>query len=166
MYFLVNLDQMWECPNSDPTRIQRGSNSHPTRIQLTSNADPTHIQLTSNADPTHIQLPSNRQKLMGITFLETHIKRTSNWHQTHIYNGEDDVRLMLVGCAFDANRRRGVGGVFRHQTTSNAHRIGSRAHPTHIKNRHRTHIESPFKMCVDLGFSDIILILFINYAPS
>ena len=100
--------------NSDPTLIRRGSNSHPTRIpthiQRGTNSHPTRIQLTSNADPTHIQLPSNRQKLMGMTFLKTHIKRTFNWHQTHIYNGEDDVRLMLVGCAFDANRRRGWGG--------------------------------------------------------
>ena len=118
-------------PNLELT--QPGSNSHPTHIQLTSNSHPTHIRLTSNSHPTRIQRTSNRQKLMGITFLKVHIKRTFNWHQTHIYNGEDDVRLMLVGCAFDANRRRGGGGGFRHQTTSNAHRIGSRAHPTHIK---------------------------------
>ena len=140
MYFLANLDQIWEYPNSDPTRIQRGSNSHPTRIQLTSNADPTHIRLTSNADPTHIQLASNRQKLRGITFLKTHIERTFNWHQTHIYKGEDDVRSMLVGCAFDANRQTGGGVIgiklpqtriqlapahiqLTSKTTSNAHRL-------------------------------------------
>ena len=140
-------------PNLELT--QPGSNSHPTHIQLTSNSHPTRIQLTSNCHQT------GRNQ-----WVSTRIKRTFNWHQTHIYNGEDDVRLMLVGCAFDANRQTGGRGGFRHQTTSNAHRIGSRAHPTHIKNWHQTHIESPFKMCVGLGFSDIILILFINCTSS
>ena len=96
-------------PNLELT--QPGSNSHPTHIQLTSNAHPTHIRLTSDSHPTHIQLASNSHQTGRNQWGSTHIKRTFNWHQTHIYNGEDDVRLMLVGCAFDANRQTGGGGV-------------------------------------------------------
>ena len=69
MYFLANLDQIWESPNS-----------HPTRIQLTSHADPTHIQRGSNSHPIATKQAETNGDHFSKNAHQTHIQLASNAH--------------------------------------------------------------------------------------